>query len=122
MKNNIENNIKNKSINSTIYKHIMYNGEYINNNSCITYNTGLVSENNILMAKNKIDVESELKGQTVPNTYCADKMNAPFKYKPEFILNKCCDSDYKWNISTSYDFENVNMVENKKFPICKKCS
>jgi hypothetical protein len=98
------------SENLEISNYVLYKKQHLNNNSCRTYDTRLVSENSISMAENIVDVDSELKGLNLVNTYCAEKMHSPFKYKPQFINNKICNMDNTWNISTSYDCEDVNAI------------
>jgi hypothetical protein len=97
--------------NDNIFNYRIYNGKYYNNNPCATFNIGLVSGNNVSTAKEMVDVESQLRGQYTINTYCADKMHAPFKNTPLLINNKICGENEKWNISTSYDCEDVNVVD-----------
>ena len=99
--------------NDNIFNYRIYNGKYYNDNPCATYNIGLASGNNVSTAKDMVDVESQLRGQYNINTYCVDKMHSPFKNNPKLINNKICDKNAKWNISTSYDCEDLNLEENK---------
>ena len=98
------------SENLEILNYILYKKQHLSNNSCRTYDTRLVSENSISMAKNVVDVDSELKGLNLIRAHCAEKMHSPFKYKPKFIDNKICTMENIWNISTSYDCEDINSI------------
>ena len=97
--------------NDNIFNYKIYNGKYYNDKPCATYNIGLVSGNNVSTAKEMVNVESELRGQYNINTYCVDKMHYPFKNTPLLINNKLCSENEKWNISTSYDCEDINVVD-----------
>jgi hypothetical protein len=98
--------------NDNIFNYRIFNGQYYNNNACATYNIGLVSGNNVSISKNMVDLESNLRGQDNIISDCIESKHFPYKNadKYKLINNKICPKDEKWNISTSYDCENINII------------
>lgn len=98
--------------NDNIFNYRIFNGKYYNDNSCATYNIGLVSGNNVSISKNMVDLESNLRGQDNIISDCIESKHFPYKDadKYKLINNKICPKDERWNISTSYDCENINII------------
>ena len=98
--------------NTNIYNYRMFNGQYYNDNTCSTYNIGLASGNNVSIVKNMVDLESNLRGQDNIISDCIESKHSPYKNnnKYKLINNKPCGKNEKWNISTSYDCEDINLI------------
>jgi hypothetical protein len=108
--------------NTNIYNYRMFNDKYYNNNACATYNIGLTSGNNVSISKNMVDLESNLRGQDNIISDCIESKHFPYKNanKYKLINNKICPKAEKWNISTSYDCENINIISSDSSKLAPK--